>query len=864
MMRNLAAALAAGVCMVAVAAPAQAQTRTYQIPAGSLQSALDAYARQSGRQVIYRVDDVRGARSPGARGNLTADAALDAILRSTGFAARADTSGAIAIVRSDETASSLGEGGAQSAAANDESAEPGEEEIVVTGTRIAASRGKFSPVTVTTRDELDLAGVTNVSDYFAQLPQNFGGGASPESSVAGSAAGAGAAGINLRGLGNEATLVLLNGRRLAPGGLVGTFFDVSAIPLSAIERIEVVPDGASAIYGSDAIAGVANIILRRDFTGFETRTALSTPTEGKSGGVSVGHTYGYSDKGLSALITYQYSYEDELDSREKSYASGLLDPTTLLPSSRRNSVFGSLSYTISPEVEVTLDGYYNTRTSKGTRSSIAVIPIEQRQRIEVDQAGLASTIRVGLSNNWRADITGAYSRSRQDQYLFDRPRVNPENLSESIANVVSGDVSVGGPLFRIGSAPTRLVVGGHVRREAIDQFSIFFPSANVEFDRTASRTVNALFAEIFTPLVTADQKYPFIAELSLSGAVRYEDYSDVGSTVNPSLGIHWSPIEDISVRATYGKSFRAARLDQLVDNYVANLGVYLDPSSPSGRATALALYGNTSDLQPEKADVWTAGVDVTPDVLPGLSLHGTYFDIRYRGRLGTPPIEFTITPAREFFLRDFKGVLRRDLSREEVRSLVSGASQFNNIAKFFPALGSLSLDDVSIILDIRLQNLLSSFVSGADFGATYSFASSIGDWSASVSGTLLTSVKQRTSPSSPQINLISTYGNPVDLRLRAGVQWRSDAVAASLSYNFVDDYLDDEFTPGKRIDLFRTVDASLRFSIGARSSIVLSATNLFDVSPPLIGASRARDAVYDAANADPQGRIIKLLMTLVW
>ena len=83
----------------------------------------------------------------------------------------------------------------------------------------------------------------------------------------------GAAGISLRGLGQKSTLVLLNGRRVAGYGfaqnLQDTFVDLNSIPTSAVERIEILKDGASAIYGSDAIAGVVNIILRRDYKGIE-------------------------------------------------------------------------------------------------------------------------------------------------------------------------------------------------------------------------------------------------------------------------------------------------------------------------------------------------------------------------------------------------------------------------------------------------------------------------------------------------------------------------------------------------------------------------------------------------------------------
>ncbi len=100
MFRYLAAAiLAATVCVVAMVAPAQAQNQHFQIASGDLGQALDAYIHQSGRQLIYRVDDVRGVHSPGAQGELSADDALAALLSGTGFSSRTDSSGAVAIVR---------------------------------------------------------------------------------------------------------------------------------------------------------------------------------------------------------------------------------------------------------------------------------------------------------------------------------------------------------------------------------------------------------------------------------------------------------------------------------------------------------------------------------------------------------------------------------------------------------------------------------------------------------------------------------------------------------------------------------------------------------------------------------------------
>ena len=141
--------------------------------------------------------------------------------------------------------------------------------ITVTGSNIPCTNTETpSPVQVVTRQEIDRTGKTTVAEYLQTLTAD-GAGSIPKTFGNGFAGGG--AGISLRGLGAGSTLVLLNGRRMATYGLADdgqkVFTDLSTIPLDAVERVEVLKDGASAIYGSDAIAGVVNIILRSDFQG---------------------------------------------------------------------------------------------------------------------------------------------------------------------------------------------------------------------------------------------------------------------------------------------------------------------------------------------------------------------------------------------------------------------------------------------------------------------------------------------------------------------------------------------------------------------------------------------------------------------
>src|SRR5687767_6851912 len=147
--------------------------------------------------------------------------------------------------------------------------------VVVTGSRISrpSDFGKSSPVDIIDRDSIDKSGFANLQQLMEKNPSNGSGAFSTRGNNQDSTAN-GAASISLRGLGADATLALVNGRRVAISSfaesITTNFVDINSIPVAALERVEVLKDGASAIYGSDAVAGVVNIILRDDFDGFET------------------------------------------------------------------------------------------------------------------------------------------------------------------------------------------------------------------------------------------------------------------------------------------------------------------------------------------------------------------------------------------------------------------------------------------------------------------------------------------------------------------------------------------------------------------------------------------------------------------
>jgi len=158
------------------------------------------------------------------------------------------------------------------------------EEIVVIGSRIARS-GDFqspSPVLEVDRESIEKSGYSNLQQLLEKIPANGNGAFSTRGNNQDSTAN-GAASVSLRGLGADATLVLVNGRRVSISpfaeSITTNFVDINSIPVAAIERVEVLKDGASAVYGSDAVAGVVNVVLRKDFRGLELSAGFGNTTE---------------------------------------------------------------------------------------------------------------------------------------------------------------------------------------------------------------------------------------------------------------------------------------------------------------------------------------------------------------------------------------------------------------------------------------------------------------------------------------------------------------------------------------------------------------------------------------------------------
>jgi iron complex outermembrane receptor protein len=181
------------------------------------------------------------------------------------------------------------------------------EEVVVTGSYIKGSATDgASPVEIINRDKIELLGATTVADITRNLTASSGAENNADSFTSGSTQGT--SNVNLRGLGLSSTLVLVDGRRNTVSGQFANdgsvFVDTNMIPVVALERVEVLKEGAASVYGSDAVAGVVNYILRRDFTGVEVNISQQKGDLGDQTDDRVSAMWGGEVNGANLVVAY--------------------------------------------------------------------------------------------------------------------------------------------------------------------------------------------------------------------------------------------------------------------------------------------------------------------------------------------------------------------------------------------------------------------------------------------------------------------------------------------------------------------------------------------------------------------------------
>ena len=214
--------------------------------------------------------------------------------------------------------------------ADESSTKAGGGDVIVTGSRLPQDpRNLAVPVQIVTTQDLAREGINSPEQLISFLSTN-GNGADNLASNADVTSGAqrgtnGLSAANLRGQGSSSTLVLLNGRRVAAHGLQGSAVDVNQIPFAAIDRVEVLKDGASAIYGTDAIGGVINFITKKNFTGLSLAGFTDITEQGDSPIYRLSATAGYGDlgaQGFNIMAAVSKSWSGVLNGSDRSFVNG--------------------------------------------------------------------------------------------------------------------------------------------------------------------------------------------------------------------------------------------------------------------------------------------------------------------------------------------------------------------------------------------------------------------------------------------------------------------------------------------------------------------------------------------------------------
>jgi iron complex outermembrane recepter protein len=856
-------------------------------PNSSLDDALIQWGAQSGVQVMMDTNTVAREKVPGVRGAFRAEDALAALLTGSGLSYRVSDSTVTVIpvakaeatphsFRTAEAQTPAGEGasegaGAQSGGAlsnppGDTQSESGKqeatglEEVVVTGTHI---RGILpsSPVITIDRDQIDRSGYTDIGDVIRSLPQNFSGGNSPQA-IIGLAPGednssaSGGSAPNLRGLGSGSTLTLINGHRLAQDAFGGAV-DITGIPLDAVERVEVLTDGASATYGADAVAGVVNIITKKNYNGAQTTATVSGSSDGGASENRFSQLLGKAWSGGDAFLNYEYDHLTPVLASQRAVSSSAFEPTDILPGTNRNSLFFSGHQDVTDDVSVYTDGLY---TNRNTFNEETYAPGETAGAHTLTHQyadNVGTTIHV--PHDWRLEAVAGAAEQRSDSYVDQAfESQEPEAVVVQEGKLASAEITADGPLFELPAGAVRGALGGGYRHESY--YNAMVGSAAPYVD--VGRSVRYAYAESVVPLVENAARAG-LRQLELNVSGRYDGYTDSGGKTVPKIGLLYVPVRDVTIRASWGKSFRAPPLSLKYEESEVIAQNLPDSAAPSGITPAILASGGNTLLSPETATSSTFSVTVDPSSLPGARVTATYYHVLYTNRIYQLPssIDALTNPADAPFVT-------RSPSLGSVQSLIASA-----VGGFYNDIGpAYSPANIGAIVNIGSVNVASEDLNGGDLQVAYrKDASRFGVFEGLLNYAYL-NISERYTPDSPEVFLSGTIYNPPRNRLRGALTWSLKGLSVTGTANFVAGERNTLNPDASSVASWTTFDAQLSWTVPTPSwpgylKIVASAQNILNRSPPtlLLGStSNIAGLNYDPLNANPLGRYGSLSVVKSW
>lgn len=893
-----------------------------RIPTQSMADALAALSAQTHLRIDIQASLVKESLSKPVIGLYTADGALRALLADSDLRFKFLDSGSVAIMPrgGDEASHAVGGNapyvaqldvdsnsalpvdrsdnpihlatGGDSVAAvadtarSDDNSQPNDQ-VLVTGTHIHGVVDVGTPTFSISREQIDASGYATLEELVATLPQNFGG-YTPSGALA-TGVGAfdqlnpnNATSIDLRGLGPESTLTLVDGRRVA-ANTYGRVVDVSLIPLSMVDHIDIVTGGASAIYGSDAVAGVANVVLRHSYDGADTQVYYGGTRNGNDR-LEFDQLFGHNFEQGGFVISYEYAR----DSAFNITRTDLYQPISiagigtvaqdLTPDDWRNSIFVTGEFSINEFIRFYADASYTHKKQQSfVDETLPAYFYEGKvQNSQVTSLyGSAGGAKFRLLGSWELDLSASASILEND---YDTNSIDSFSGVTSRSSYFIGtrtatrslNAIADGTLFEVAGVGIKAAFGGEARQEVFSNAPVGTTAGGVV--PLAERKIYAAFGELNVPLVEHGT-LAGLDSLEISLAARDDHYSDFGNAFDPQGSAVWKPFSTLAVRGSYAKAFRAP------DLYTINLAPYeeidpltvMTPQNPAGTTfPALGEFGGNPNLRPETATTWSAGFDYQLPWAPDSArLSVSYFHVNYANRVTTPfpggvPVNSSGYPT---------SVLNLNPTAAQVAYYASLGSVQNYTA--FPWNGNpqtlLSQIPGLIIEDDRDQNIAVETYRGVDLAFNESFRIPIGTAQLGLNGTDTLSHKERITPLSPAMTLIDQVGRPVGLKLRADAGLTRGPFSGFVFVNYLNHYENQYSIPASTIASWTTFDASFRFDTSALGltnalgglSFTAAVQNIFDRDPPRFEQSLF-GFLFDSANANPFGRVISVRLAKRW
>lgn len=856
------------------------------------------------------------------------------------------------------------------ASASPDASDPDASDIVVTGSRIRGVGPVGSNVISVGQAALTQTTAVTANDILKQVPQIVSSGydATNYTPTAGSGNGniTRAGSVNIHGLGPQATLVIFDGLRMVNQGPGANYVDPQTIPAIAIERIEIVPDGASAIYGSDAVAGVVNFVPRKNVNGLEVRGRLNAADDYLQEQASA--IAGKRWAGGSAVLAYEFTHNSSLNGAERGFfrsdqrafggsdyrgtqcnpgnvviagvtypVPGAVSAATLvpgpanrcdylsaqdiLPRQTAHSAYGRIEQQLTSGISAYVEATWSKRdlsvlfTAQGSSSEFANLTVPRTNAFFVAPTGLnpatetvqysfvpqlgalratggETTLNLNggldfkLPGNWAAHASGFYGRNRSetsnpaltnaaltaalasanpatalDPYGL---RTDPAVLTGIFSSVFNpigrnllagGAVRADGALFGLPGGDVRLAIGGEYDHYALDSVTLRgLATAPAGVPVKFERDVKSAFAELFVPIFGAGNAVPGIDRLELSAAIRTDDYSDVGSTTNPKIGLNWTPVEGVKLRGSYGTSFRAPFLPDTSPQRpgtTTSVVTYSDPLSPTGTSVGLVLQTGNPTVSPEDAETFSLGVEFQP--IRSLRFGVTYFNIDYSGQI--------ISQANNTLILQQAALYGALITRNPTAA---------QVAATIAASGGVSTGVIpaapAFIVDGRPANLGSTKVQGFDFELAYRFELGRGRVDLNVNGARYVKYESTAVAGGTLTDRLGTLFYPVKFKARANLGYQSDIVEANAFLNYTGSYRNTGIAPAQPIGDFATVDLHLGIKPPVLRNLVpdwtlsLDVTNVGDSRPPFVNIAGG----YDPSQASALGRIVAIGLRTKW